>query len=141
MVFPCRQIQANQQLPHGMKRTSYRREEAFPHVSRSSSGLAEARPKAHCQFRPSQAGSRRSPTSNRSFASCHFTRLLRALVGNLAVGVERERTYGMAAGLSHRRPKIIVDQVPPESIRAAAHDIACRAPEVHVLAVGTCAIN
>ena len=47
----------------------------------------------------------------------------------------------MSGGLSHRRPKIIVDQVPPESIRAAAHDIACRASEVHVLAVGTCAIN
>ena len=47
----------------------------------------------------------------------------------------------MSGGLSHRRPKIIVDQVPPEPIRAAAHDIACRASEVHVLAVGTCAIN
>ena len=47
----------------------------------------------------------------------------------------------MSGGLSHRRPKIIVDQVPPESIRAAAHDIACRASEVHALAVGTCAIN
>jgi choline dehydrogenase-like flavoprotein len=47
----------------------------------------------------------------------------------------------LSGGLSHRRPKIIVDQVPPESIRAAAHDIACRASEVHVLAVGTCAIN
>jgi hypothetical protein len=47
----------------------------------------------------------------------------------------------MSGELSHRRPKIIVDQVPPESIRAAAQDIACRASEVHVLAVGTCAIN
>ena len=47
----------------------------------------------------------------------------------------------MSGGLSHRRPKSIVDQVPPASIRAAAHDIACRASEVHVLAVGTCAIN
>jgi len=47
----------------------------------------------------------------------------------------------MSGGLSHRRPKIIVDHVPPESIRAAAQDIACRASEVHVLAVGTCAIN
>jgi hypothetical protein len=43
--------------------------------------------------------------------------------------------------LSHRRPKTIVDQVPPESIRAAARDIACRAFDVDVLAVGTCAIN
>ena len=47
----------------------------------------------------------------------------------------------MSGGLSHRRPKTIVDQVAPESIRAAAHDIACRASEVYVLAVGTCAIN
>jgi hypothetical protein len=47
----------------------------------------------------------------------------------------------MSAGLSHCRPLAIVDNVPPESIRAAAQDIACRASEVHVLAVGTCAIN
>jgi hypothetical protein len=30
---------------------------------------------------------------------------------------------------------IFVDQAPPESIRAAAHDITCRAFEIHVLAV------
>src|SRR5262245_33949481 len=47
----------------------------------------------------------------------------------------------VSGGLSHRRPKTIVDQVPPASIRAAARDIACRACDVHVLAVGTCAIN
>jgi hypothetical protein len=47
----------------------------------------------------------------------------------------------VSGGLSHRRPKTIVDQVPPASIRAAARDIACRAFDVHVLAVGTCAIN
>ena len=47
----------------------------------------------------------------------------------------------MSGGLSHRRPKTIVDQVPPASIRAAARDIACRAFDVHVLAVGTCGIN
>lgn len=47
----------------------------------------------------------------------------------------------VSGGLSHRRPKSIVDYVPPESIRAAVRDIACRAFEVHVLAVGTCAIN
>ncbi len=47
----------------------------------------------------------------------------------------------LSGGLSHRRPTTIVDQVPPESIRAAARDIACRAFDVHVLAVGTCAIN
>ena len=47
----------------------------------------------------------------------------------------------VSGGLSHRRPTTIVDQVPPESIRAAARDIACRAFDVHVLAIGTCAIN
>jgi hypothetical protein len=47
----------------------------------------------------------------------------------------------VSGGLSHRRPKTIVDQVPPASIRAAARDIACRAFDVDVLAVGTCAIN
>ena len=46
-----------------------------------------------------------------------------------------------SGGLSHCRPLIIVDNVPPESIRAAAHDIACRASEVNVPAVGTFAIN
>src|SRR5215831_17150351 len=55
--------------------------------------------------------------------------------------LHRRQLPWRSGGLSHRRPKIIVDQVPPESIRAAAHDIACRASEVHVLAVGTCAIN
>jgi hypothetical protein len=43
--------------------------------------------------------------------------------------------------LSHRRPKTIVDQVAPASIRAAARDIARRAFDVHVLAVATCTIN
>ena len=47
----------------------------------------------------------------------------------------------MSGGPSHFRPLIIVDQVPPESIRAAAQDVACRASEVHVLAVGICANN
>jgi hypothetical protein len=47
----------------------------------------------------------------------------------------------ISGGMSHGRPLIIVDNVPPASIRAAAHDIACRASEVHVLAVGTRAIN
>src|SRR5262245_40943450 len=47
----------------------------------------------------------------------------------------------LSGGLSHRRPKTIVDQVPPASIRAAARDIACRAFDVHVLAVVTCAID
>jgi hypothetical protein len=31
--------------------------------------------------------------------------------------------FDLSGGLSHRRPLIVVDQVPPESIRAAAHDI------------------
>jgi hypothetical protein len=47
----------------------------------------------------------------------------------------------VSGGLSHRRPTTIVDQVPPQSIRAAARDIACRAFDVHMLAVGTYAIN
>src|SRR5262249_17761719 len=46
------------------------------------------------------------------------------------------RRAHVSGGLSHRRPKIIVDQVPPASIRAAARDIACRASEVHVLSEG-----
>jgi hypothetical protein len=51
------------------------------------------------------------------------------------------RDADMSGGLSHCRPLIIVDNVPPESIRAAAHDIACRASKVNILAVGTFAIN
>ena len=58
-----------------------------------------------------------------------------------AFGSPAWRGAHVSGGLSHRRPKTIVDQVPPESIRAAARDIACRAFDVHVLAVGTCAIN
>ena len=53
----------------------------------------------------------------------------------------RGRDANMSGGLSQCRPLIIVDQVPPEAIHAAAQDIACRASDVHVLAVGTCAIN
>ena len=40
----------------------------------------------------------------------------------------------MSGGLSHCRPLIIVDQVPPESIRAAAQDIACDASAATLLA-------
>ena len=47
----------------------------------------------------------------------------------------------MSGGLSHCRPLIIIDYVPPKSIRAAAQDIGRRASDVHVLAVGTYAIN
>ena len=43
--------------------------------------------------------------------------------------------------LSHRCPLIVVNQVTPESIRTAAHDIACGASELHVLAVRTCAFD
>jgi hypothetical protein len=50
------------------------------------------------------------------------------------------RGVHMSGRLSHRRPWI-VDNVPTESISAAAHDIASLASEVHVLAVGTRAIN
>jgi hypothetical protein len=46
-----------------------------------------------------------------------------------------------SGGLSHCCPLIIIDYEPPESVRTAAHDIACCASEVHVLAVGPCAIN
>ena len=58
--------------------------------------------------------------------------------GSIAESCRGAHTSG---ALSHCRPLIIVDNVPPESIRAAAQDIACRASEVHVRAVGTCAIN
>ena len=58
--------------------------------------------------------------------------------GSIAESCHRAHVSG---GLSHRRPKTIVDQVPPASIRAAARDIACRAFDVHVLAVGAWAIN
>jgi hypothetical protein len=47
----------------------------------------------------------------------------------------------MSGGLSHCPPSIIVDNVPPESIGAAAHDVACRASKVNMLAVGTFAVN
>src|SRR5215470_11925159 len=47
----------------------------------------------------------------------------------------------MSGGLSHRRPLIVIDYEPPAPIRAAAHDIARRAFEVHLLAVATRAID
>jgi hypothetical protein len=40
--------------------------------------------------------------------------------------------------MSHRRALIIVDNVPPEPIRAAPHDVARCAVHVHDLAVRTC---
>jgi len=51
------------------------------------------------------------------------------------------RDAHMSGGLSHCRPLIIVDNVSPESIRAAAHDVACRASKVNILAAGTFAVN
>jgi choline dehydrogenase-like flavoprotein len=62
-------------------------------------------------------------------------RLKRAAVADSCHGAH------VSGGLSHRGPLIIVDDVPPESIRTAARDIACRASEVHALAVRTLAIN
>src|SRR4029453_18652204 len=59
-------------------------------------------------------------------------------IGSVA---ESCRGTHMSGGLSHCRPLIVVDDVPPESIRAAAHDIACRASKVNILALGTFAIN
>src|SRR5262245_43410079 len=47
----------------------------------------------------------------------------------------------MSGGLSHCRPLIVIDYEPPAPIRAAAHDIARRAFEVHLLAVATRAID
>ena len=74
-----------------------------------------------------------------------FSRVLRRPLGDATLKsgsiAESRRGAHVSGGLSHRRPLIVVDQVPPESIRAAAQDIACRASEVHVLAVGTCALN
>jgi hypothetical protein len=42
--------------------------------------------------------------------------------------------------MSYRRVLIIVDNVPPEPIRTAPHDVA-RAVHVHDLAVRTCSVN
>jgi hypothetical protein len=47
----------------------------------------------------------------------------------------------VSGGLSYCRAESVVDQVSPASVRAAAHDIACRAFDVYVFAVGTCAVN
>jgi hypothetical protein len=55
--------------------------------------------------------------------------------------VESRRGAHVSGGLPHRRPLIVVDHVPPDSVRAAAHNVACRASEVHVRTVGTCAVN
>src|SRR5438105_4268390 len=71
-----------------------------------------------------------------------------SMMPRLAHGTEKSgfvaescRGAHMSGGLWHCSALIIVDNVPPESIRAAAHDIACRALKVNILAVGTFAIN
>jgi hypothetical protein len=47
----------------------------------------------------------------------------------------------LSGGLPHCRPLTVVDNVPPESIRAPADDIACRASKVNIVVVGTFASN
>jgi hypothetical protein len=98
---------------------------------------------------PRFASNRASVVSRRIRA--HRSKISDQVVSQVAVIVDARLKGGsitescrgahMSGGLSHCRPLIIVDQVPPEAIRAAAQDIACRASKVHVLAVGTCAIN
>lgn len=109
-------------------------------LSNSSSvntGATTQQPPARAQRSPGQEPTQPYPPD--------FSRVLRRPLVDATLKsesiAESRRGAHVSGGLSHRRPKIIVDQVPPESIRAAAHDIACRASEVHVLAVGTCAIN
>src|SRR3954469_5321748 len=56
--------------------------------------------------------------------------------------MKRRKTDALVSGgLPYCGPLIVVDDVPPESIRAAAHDIACRASKVNILTVGTFAIE
>ena len=43
--------------------------------------------------------------------------------------------------LSHYGALIIVDNVPPDPVRASPHDVARRAMNVHELAVRTCSMN
>jgi hypothetical protein len=61
--------------------------------------------------------------------------------GEESLSLASRRGAHTSGGLSHCRPLIIVDNVSPESIRAAAHDIACRASKVNILAVGAFAID
>ena len=58
--------------------------------------------------------------------------------GSVAESCRGAHTSG---GMSHRRALIIVDNVPPEPIRAAPHDVARCAVHVHDLAVRTCSVN
>jgi hypothetical protein len=58
--------------------------------------------------------------------------------GSIAESCRGAHTLG---GMSYRRALIIVDNVPPEPIRAAPHDVARCAVHVHGLAVRTCSVN
>jgi choline dehydrogenase-like flavoprotein len=58
--------------------------------------------------------------------------------GSIAESCRGAHTSG---GMSHRRALIIVDNVPPEPIRAAPHDVARCTVHVHDLAVRTCSVN
>ena len=58
--------------------------------------------------------------------------------GSIAESCRGAHTSG---GMSHCRALIIVDNVPPEPIRAAPHDVARCAVHVHDLAVRTCSVN
>lgn len=65
------------------------------------------------------------------------------VVASLNCGATAESRRGARAsgGMSHRRALIIVDNVPPEPIRAAPHDVARCAVHMHDLAVRTCSVN
>src|SRR4051812_12820499 len=43
--------------------------------------------------------------------------------------------------LSHGRALVVIDDVPPPSVGASPHDVACRAMNMDRLAVGICSIN
>lgn len=43
--------------------------------------------------------------------------------------------------LPHRRALVIVNNIPPYAIRAAAYNIRCRAAEVRLFAIGAGAVN
>lgn len=46
-----------------------------------------------------------------------------------------------SGGLPHCCALVIVDDVPPDPVRATAHDIACRTSKVDTLAVRTCTFD
>jgi hypothetical protein len=93
---------------------------------------------------PDRRATRRSVRPLTAEPPDSFRVLRRPLAGATLKGgsvAGSRRGAHVSGGLSHCRSLIVVDQVPPESIRAAAQDIACRASEVHLLAVGTCAVD